>query len=223
MRGLYAIIDLGTLDALHADPVLFGQALLVAKPAAMQLRAKDASARRVLSLLRGLLPLCRAVDVPLVVNDRPEYAALAGCDFVHIGQTDMSAARARTIAPSVGVGVSTHNMTQLEHALGDHPSYVGFGPVYATDSKADADPVVGIAGLRLAYERTRAAGVPLVAVGGITEDRIGEVAPFSDAVAMIAGLVPPGSPADAGWYEAVTAGAIAITEAIVAAVKPLAS
>ncbi len=223
MKGLYAIIDLGTLDAIQADPVLFGQAVLAAKPAALQLRAKDASARRVLSLLRALLPLCRAAGVPLIVNDRPEYAALAGCEFVHIGQTDMSTVRARTIAPSVGVGVSTHDTTQLARAIGDGPSYIAFGPVYATSSKADSEAVVGIDGLRVAYERTRAAGVPLVAIGGIYADRIEEVAPFSDAIAMIAALVPPGLPTDAGWYDAVSAGAIAMSQAIVAATNSLAS
>jgi thiamine-phosphate pyrophosphorylase len=223
MQGLYAIIDLGTLDALQADPVLFAQAVLLAKPAALQLRAKDASARRVLSLLRALLPACRAAEVPLIVNDRPEYAALAGCEFVHIGQTDMSVARARTVAPAVGVGVSTHDMAQLERAIGERPSYVAFGPVYATESKPDAEPAVGVAGLRAAYERARAAGIPLVAVGGIAADRIEAVAPCADAVAIIAALVPPGSPADADWYAAVSARALSIKEAIAAAAKPLAS
>ncbi len=214
MRGLYAIIDLGTLDALEADVVLFGHALLAAKPAALQLRAKDASARRVLSLLRELLPACRAAGVPLVINDRPDYAALAGCDLVHVGQTDMSTSRARSVAPSVGVGVSTHDSEQLERAISDHPSYIAFGPVYATRTKADSEPVVGLDALKAVYARTRDEAIPLVAIGGITHDRVREVAPFCDAIAVIAALVPPGSPFDAGWYESISRGANEFTETI---------
>ncbi len=219
MRGLYAIIDLGTLDALEADVVLFGQALLAAKPAALQLRAKDASARRVLSLLRALLPACRAAGVPLVINDRPDYAALAGCDLVHVGQTDMSATRSRALAPSVGVGVSTHDSEQLERAIGDHPSYIAFGPVYETRTKTDSEPVVGLSALRAVYERTRDEAIPLVAIGGITRDRVRDVAPFCDAIAVIAALVPPGSPFDAGWYESIARGASELSETIQTSAK----
>ena len=214
MQGLYAILDLGTLDALEADPVAFAEALLIAKPAALQLRAKDASARRVLSLLRELVPLCRAARVPLVINDRPDYAALAGCDFVHVGQSDMTTVRARSVAPSVGVGVSTHDMDQLECAIGNNPSYIAFGPVYETRTKANAEPVVGLSALKVAYQRAAERGIPLVAIGGITRERIHELAPFCDAMALIAALVPPGSPHDAGWYESVSTRAVAITEAI---------
>ncbi|HZU85147.1 MAG TPA: thiamine phosphate synthase [Polyangiaceae bacterium] len=191
MRGLYAIADVGTLDGRGIDPVAFADAVLRASPAALQLRAKDVPPRQALALLRELAPMCHRAGVPLIANDRPDLAILAGCDLVHVGQTDMPIDRVRRIAPGIGVGVSTHNLEQLDLALCARPSYVAFGPVYETSTKKDPDAVVGLAGLRAAHARARAAGVPLVAIGGITLERARELVGASDAVAVISGLLPP--------------------------------
>jgi thiamine-phosphate pyrophosphorylase len=208
VRGLYAIIDTGTLAARQLDPVAFGEAVLVARPAALQLRAKDLPPRETLALLRALAPLCHRNGVLLVANDRPDLAVMAGCDSVHIGQTDMPIERVRRIAPGIGVGVSTHTMEQLDAALAARPEYVAFGPVFATATKDNPDPVVGVAGLRAASARASAAGVPLVAIGGITCARTGELVDMVAAVAIVADLVPPVSSTDV-WRD-VTARARAI-------------
>jgi thiamine-phosphate pyrophosphorylase len=89
MRGLYAIVDTRTLRARAIDVVAFSRAVLAARPAALQLRAKSEPPRELLALLRVLSPLCREAGVPFVVNDRPELAALAGCDYAHLGQDDL--------------------------------------------------------------------------------------------------------------------------------------
>jgi len=192
MRGLYAIADVATLVDRGLDVVAFSRAVLVARPAALQLRAKGLPAREMLSLLRALSPMCRAAGVPLVANDRVDVAALAGCDYVHIGQEDGPIEFAHRIAPALRIGVSTHTPAQLLKALEHAPAYVAYGPVFATSSKANPDPVVGIAGLRAAHAATRLAGVPLVAIGGITLERATEVGACSDAAALIAALVPDG-------------------------------
>ena len=168
MRGLYAIVDTAALAARGFDPVAFSEAVLLAEPAALQVRAKDTPPREMLALLRAIAPLCHRAGVPLVANDRPDIAVLAGCDMVHVGQTDMPIDRVHRIALGLGVGVSTHTLPQLEAALAARPTYVAFGPVFETSTKNNPDPVVGLAGLRAASVRAVAAGVPLVAIGGIT-------------------------------------------------------
>jgi thiamine-phosphate pyrophosphorylase len=190
MRGLYAIADAKTLAARGVDAVAFVRAVALARPAAIQLRAKELPAREMLALLRALGPICRQARVLLVANDRVDVAALAGCDCVHIGQEDVPFEIVHRLTPSLQVGVSTHNPEQLARALAYRPAYVAYGPVYATSSKAAPDPVVGIDGLRAAHLAARAAGIPLVAIGGVTLERAREVARCADAGAVIAGLLP---------------------------------
>jgi len=217
MRGLYPIVDVTTLTARGIDPVAFAQALLEARPAALQLRAKDLPPRDTLGLLRALASLCHNVGVSLVGNDRPDLALLAGCDLVHVGQTDMPVDRVRRIAPTLGVGVSTHTLAQLDVALAARPNYVAFGPVFETASKNDADPVVALADLRTASARAALALVPLVAVGGITFERAPALVGLVDAVAVIGDLLPPAG--TAGFMKEVTARALAL-HALFAAPRP---
>lgn len=188
MRGLYAIVDLTSLETRGFDPEAFAAAVLAARPAALQLRAKGASPRGTLQLLRRLLPMCRTAGVPLVCNDRPDLAALAGCDMVHVGQTDASPEAVRRIAPGLGVGISTHDLDELGRAVAAAPAYVAFGPVFETRSKETPEPVVGLAGLETARAACR--DVPLVAIGGIGMVNAAEVATRADMGAVIAGLLP---------------------------------
>ena len=196
MRGLYAIVDLGALGARRLDPMPFADALLRVRPAALQLRAKQAPSREVLALLRELAPMCHRAGVPLVANDRPDLSLLAGCDMVHVGQTDMPIERVRRITPGLGVGVSTHDLAQLDAALAARPTYVAFGPVFETQTKADPDPVLGLQAVRSASARAVALGVPLVAIGGITRERARGLVGLVDAVAVVAALLPTLSGAD---------------------------
>lgn len=226
MRGLYAIVDVDTLTERGLDVRLFAQAVLSAQPVALQLRAKHAAPKETLDLLRALAPLCRAAGVPLVGNDYVDVALLGGCDMVHVGQEDLSLSMARRIAPTLGVGVSTHTPEQLSLALADGPTYVAFGPVYRTHSKAQPDPEVGLSGLRQAakivaiFARERGKRVPLVAIGGISLERAEAVAEHADVVAVIGGLIPEaGFEGDA--YAWVKERALAYGEAIArAAARP---
>jgi thiamine-phosphate pyrophosphorylase len=191
MRGLYAIVDVATLDARRLDPVAFAEAVLMAGPAALQLRAKDFPPREALALLRQLAPMCHRAGIPLVANDRPDLAIFAGCDLAHVGQTDMPIDRVRRLAPGLGVGVSTHTIEQLDVALAARPAYVAFGPVFETSTKAHPDPVVGMAALAEAHAHALAAGIPLVAIGGITLARAQELVGMAEATAVISALLPP--------------------------------
>lgn len=195
-EGLYAIVD---VDAWRARGVELGsegvleaiaEGILGAKPSMLQLRAKQEDARTTLALLRRLRPLTRRAGVPLVANDRVDLALLADADVVHVGQDDLALADVRRIAPSLQVGLSTHDERQLDEAIAAAPSYVAFGPVFGTKSKREADPTVGTARLASAVERAQRAHVPLVAIGGITHERLAEVASSGARwVAVIGALV----------------------------------
>ncbi len=193
MHGLYAIVDLGALEERALDPLAFAEAALEGGARVVQLRAKAAPDTAVVDCLRALAPACAAAGAPLVVNDRPDLALLAGCTFLHVGQSDASPAEVRRASPGLALGISTHDVGQLERALAERPAYVAFGPVYATASKPAPDPVVGLAGLRVASARARGRA-PLCAIGGITPERAAEVARLADLVAVIGGLLPaPGT------------------------------
>ena len=199
MRGLYPIVDVDSLErgarALAPLSVLeLAEQVLLARPPLLQLRAKHSGARDTLELLRALRPLCTRAQTRLIANDRPDLAVLAGCDGVHVGQDDLPLSVVRQIAPGLLVGVSTHDLTQLSAALAEKPDYVALGPVFGTASKERPDKTVGVALLAEAHVSARAAGIPLVAIGGITLQRAREIAPHCQLAAVIAALQPtPGS------------------------------
>lgn len=226
MRGLYAIVDTDTLNARGVDPVAFAEAILEGRPAALQLRDKHGSAKTTLSLLRSIAFLARRAGVPFFANDRADLALVAGCDGVHVGQEDLPVAGVRLLASRAPaslreglapfrVGVSTHDRTQLLAALGDGPDYIAIGPVFATRSKTNPSPVVGLDELResVALVRERAPGLPVVAIGGITRRTAAEVGAVCDAVAVIGALIPP----DTGpwFFLAARDRARALSEAII--------
>src|SRR4051812_30363870 len=131
MRGLYAIIDVETLERRGLDPVKFAESVLRARPAAIQVRDKAGGARRTLALLRGVAGLAARAGVPLFANDRPDLALLARCDGVHVGQDDLPVGLVRSLArgSALRVGLSTHDAAQIEAALEEAPDYLAIGPI----------------------------------------------------------------------------------------------
>jgi len=188
VRGLYPVVDIDALTARRLAPLSFAEGVLSARPPLLQLRNKTGSARDTLELLRLLAPLCRRAGTRLFANDRPDLALLAGADGVHLGQSDLPIDAARRVAPGLAVGLSTHTVAELEGALRERPAYVAFGPVFDTASKRNPERVVGLEGLALAGKLARAAGIPLVAIGGIDLERAERVAPHAELGAVIAAL-----------------------------------
>ena len=153
----------------------------------LQYRNKSGSARRILDDARELRARLGA-GVKLIMNDRADLCLAAGFDGLHVGQDDLSAQSARRIlGPARWLGVSTHNPEQLAEADQTSADYLAIGPVFATSSKANPDPVVGLEGVRRARELTRK---PLVAIGGITRANSRSVIDAgADAVAVISDLI----------------------------------
>jgi len=111
--------------------------------------------------------VCDEANAALVVNDRIDVALAVGADGVHLGQTDLPLVEARAVAAGrLWIGVSTHDLAQVRAACAGGADYLGYGPIFATTTKANPDPVQGLAGLRAAVEL--AGAIPVVAIGGIT-------------------------------------------------------
>jgi len=202
LRGYYAIVD--ATAALLAD----GEALerrtrqlLDAGPCCLQLRAKDIGARAFAAAARRMLPLCRLAGVPFCVNDRLDVALAVGADVVHLGQDDLPLADALRVRQAAGrpelvVGFSTHNAAQAVAAASAGADYIGFGPVFATSSKLNPDPVVG---LSLLAEVCRIVSVPVVAIGGVTPAEAGLLAQAgASAAAVISAVNSAPDPTAAG-------------------------
>ncbi|WP_236517752.1 thiamine phosphate synthase [Sandaracinus amylolyticus] len=164
MRGLYAIVD--PERCAGRDPLEVASAILRGGCAIIQVRAKRMPDRERLALMRAVRSRAKERGVPFVVNDRPDLALLVDADGLHLGQDDLPIAEARRIVGRMMIGRSTHDLAQLRVAMDEGANLVGFGPVFATKSKENPDPVVGLEGLARAV---RVARVPIVAIGGITE------------------------------------------------------
>jgi thiamine-phosphate pyrophosphorylase len=183
---LYAILD---ASALPENQALFAAALALTAGGVtlLQYRNKAGNARQMLKEAREL-KRCIGNSVKLIMNDRADLALAAGFDGVHVGQDDLSPEGARkVIGTSLWLGVSTHNPEQVTEAEKTSADYIAVGPVFATPSKANPDPVIGLEGVRRARALTRK---PLVAIGGITRANCRSVIEAgADAVAVISDLL----------------------------------
>ena len=216
MRGLYAIVDVASLERRGLDACAFTEAVASAGPGAIQLRDKRGNSADTLALLRSLAAITAQQGVALLANDRADLALLAGCEGVHLGQDDLppSAVRALCAASqrSLTTGMSVHDDAELERALAEQPSYIALGPVFATGSKKQLAPTLGLEGLARLAERARAAADrPLVAIGGLGLDNIAAVAAICDGCAVIGALLPAADSSDA--YADVAARAAALQRA----------
>jgi thiamine-phosphate pyrophosphorylase len=193
-RGLYAIVDPERCRG--RDPLAVAEQILRGGCAVLQLRAKQLAGAELEALARGLGALCLARGVPLVVNDRPEVAVRAGADGVHLGQRDLPIEEARALCGEhMAIGVSTHDLSQARDAERRGADLIGFGRVFATASKLDPDPVVGVHGLR---DACAAVKIPVVAIGGLTLENAAEVARAGAAMgAAIAALCGADDPCEA--------------------------
>jgi thiamine-phosphate pyrophosphorylase len=195
---LYAIID----PAQAGGHALSDLATAVAKGGAtlVQLRDKVAQTRTLVEEARTLKSALGS-GIPLIINDRVDVVLASGADGVHVGQDDMAVEDARRLlGPNAIVGLSIKTLAQAEAAPIDLLDYVGIGGVFATTSKNNPDPPIGVYGLaRIAgVFRKRAPKLPLVAIAGIDGTNAADVIDAgADGVAVISALSREASPASA--------------------------
>src|SRR5208282_4101527 len=170
LSPLYAILS---ADLFSGAPEDWARRLAEAGAGIIQYRAKHAASGELLRVARLLSALARAHEFRFVMNDRADVAALAGAGGVHVGQDDLPVEAARRICgPDCWVGISTHTLDQVRAAAATSADYIAVGPIFATATKANPEPVVGVEFVREARKLT---GKPLVAIGGITAERAAEV------------------------------------------------
>jgi thiamine-phosphate pyrophosphorylase len=205
---LYAIVDAGVLAARGIPLEEVAEGLRAAGVRLIQYRDKTGSPQQTLRAATVLesafwrkkkpgaaqvakLPDAGHPSVLLIMNDRADLAVLADFDGVHVGQGDLSPEDARkVVGEGPMVGVSTHTDEQVRAAELSCADYVAIGPVFATGTKADTEPVVGLEGVRRARALTTK---PLVAIGGITRANArGVIDAGADSVAVISALLVEG-------------------------------
>ena len=183
---LYPIVDVESLGSRSVGETV--TALAAGGAGIVQFRAKGPPDRRFLELAAEALAAARGAGVLLIVNDRPDVAVIVGADGVHLGQDDLDPGAVRSLLPPGAVlGVSTHDLDQLQRAAREPVDYLAIGPVFPTRSKAAPDPVVGLEMVRRARVLT---SHPLVAIGGITERNARSVVDAgADGLAVISALL----------------------------------
>ena len=179
----YAMVD----PLADHEPVELARMMLEAGARVMQLRLKDACGRDFLKAAREIAALCQRSGAMLLVNDRIDIAMLAGAAGIHLGQTDIPLRAARKLMGQDRIiGISTASVEQARAAQAGGADYIGFGPMYPGGAKQ----IVTGQGLAILREVRAAVGIPIVAIGGITEPTVPDLlAAGDDAIAIISDVV----------------------------------
>jgi len=182
--ALYVVLDRTAAAGRDLDDLL--AAVIDGGCRMVQLREKEWPSGRLLPLARRLRDRCRGSGVTFIVNDRVDLAMAVDADGVHLGQDDLPARVARPLLRAgMLLGVSTHSVEQARAARDDGADYVAVGSMFATRTKPDFE-LVGPALIRKLRPEI---GVPLVGIGGITHDNVGEVVRAgADGVAVISAV-----------------------------------
>jgi thiamine-phosphate pyrophosphorylase len=196
---LYCIVDAAVCGGRPLPEI--ARAAVAGGATIIQYRDKDAPTGRLVDTARAIRAALAGTGVPFVVNDRVDVALAAGADGVHVGQDDMAPADARRlIGPDAILGLSLNSVAEAATAPLDVLDYVVGQCVFATGSKRDAPPPIGLAGLAaiVAAVRGRSPAMPVGAIAGITAETAGEVVGAGAAgIAVISAIGAAADPAGA--------------------------
>jgi thiamine-phosphate pyrophosphorylase len=159
----------------------------------VQLREKEATTRAFLDEARALKAALAPLGVALAINDRLDVALAVDADGLHVGQSDMPVAEARRLmGPGKFIGLSITAVEQVLRPDAEAADYLGVGPIYMQQTKADAAAPLGVEGLRRARSLTRK---PIVAIGGLTpENSAPALAAGADGLAVVSAIVAAADP-----------------------------
>ena len=175
--SLYLLVSSKLVADRHGSVRDMVRAAIAGGVEAVQLREKasDTPDAVTLALAAELRELTDEMGKILIINDRPDIAAIVGADGVHLGQRDLPLAEARRLLrPGAIVGRSTHNIAQARAAVQEGADYVALGPVFDTETK-DAGPTAGVEFLSEAVADPIVSTAPLVAIGGIDASNASQV------------------------------------------------
>jgi len=153
----------------------------------LQIRAKNASPEEIVSWSLQVSPITRAAAIPLIINDYPELVEKCGADGCHVGQDDISVENARSMMPRRSLcGKSTHSLTQARAAMTESPDYIGFGPLFPTQTKPDYQNI----GLTDIATMMKSVSCPAFCIGGIKLENLQQViAAGARNVVIVSGLL----------------------------------
>jgi thiamine-phosphate pyrophosphorylase len=182
---LYGILDLSYVNT--ADVVRVAEAMIDGGVDLIQLRGKQRSIDELVDLAVRLLEVTSRFAMPLIVNDHAEIAAKVPVEGVHLGQGDDSIAVARKkTGRNILVGKSTHTVEQALAAQHEGADYIGFGPIFATSTKPDYQPI----GLKQIESVHRNVALPIFCIGGIKIHNLERViAAGARRIAIVSGLL----------------------------------
>lgn len=139
----------------------------------IQFRQKQGTTRELVDIAQQMQEICTKHNVPLIVNDRVDIALAVGADGTHFGQNDMPVAIGRQLlSTETIIGASARTEEKILEAISQGADYIGYGPIYQTSSKSDAENPKGLERLRQMCEVT---ACPVIAIGGITIDTAADV------------------------------------------------
>ena len=139
----------------------------------VQFRQKQGTTRELIAMAEDMQTVCEQHKVPLIVNDRADIALAVGATGAHFGQDDMPVSIGRQILSTKAIiGASARTEDKILAAISEGADYIGFGPIYGTTSKPDAEMAKGLERLR---RMCNIAACPVIAIGGITVETAGDV------------------------------------------------
>ena len=182
---LYGILDLSYVD--NADAVPIAERMIKGGVDLIQLRGKGRSIEELVDLAAALHELTVRSSTPLIVNDHVEIAIKVPVEGVHVGQDDDAVAAVRQrVDREILVGKSTHSINQALAAQREGADYIGFGPIFATPTKPDYQPI----GLKEIETAHRVVTLPIFCIGGIKIANLERViAAGARRVAIVSGLL----------------------------------
>ena len=159
----------------------------------VQLREKECPTRDFIEQALKIKEFLKAGRVPLIINDRVDVAQAVNADGVHLGQTDMPLEMAQSLlGDTMLIGISAESLQDAIEAEKGGADYLGVSPIYATPTKTDTAPPLGLEGLREIRETVR---LPLVGIGGLNKDNSADVIRYgADGVAVVSAIVAAGDP-----------------------------
>ena len=185
---IYPLTDVSITKFSHLEQT---KQLIAGSAKIIQLREKKASSGDFYQAAKEVMLFARERNVKIIINDRVDIALAIGADGVHLGQDDLPPTEARKILGEKAIiGFSTHNIEQAIEAVLLPINYLAIGPIFATTTKENADPVIGIEGLLKV--RQAIGNFPLVAIGGIDFENARHIlANGADSIAVISAILNP--------------------------------
>ena len=183
---VYPLTDVQLSGLSHAEQV---ELLSLGGATLIQFRDKQLPSLQLYEHAKAAVATAKKTGAQLIINDRVDVALAAGAQGVHLGQDDLPPDAARRLLGNEAViGYSTHNVEQAQQALALPIDYIAIGPIFATSSKSDTSPTLGLAGLEAV--RRVVGNFPLVAIGGVSPANARDVIEAgADSVAVIRALL----------------------------------